>query len=457
MPFYFQAQILRSDYRHWVAVGYRLHCVESSRIDLLRSSPVIVHSSAATDRSSPVFIPTNHRLILPPEFLMGFDDGYFEGFIPTMAFTVVVRRSHLSPPRRADAGWLLRLFLCDSLLDSRIGDLHATIFLLGLLQQGSSLGAFSSIHGSIGLAIFDESQPNFAVPHSQRHLLALTREAIITLLLSGSPLLAVCAIVYPCYRSPSAGAEQRLLELAEVTSLLLSADCSISIFSIIECSVEYDRERVMEISTQHSLLEELIIDSSFSTEFFQNTWNFAQSPDFYVPSTNPSFMDLISPPEFGNPFPFFDALTSPELGSLDDPPPMSIHDDYAAATMEVNTQISGERKSKSKKPQGQPSKNLMAERRRRKRLNDRLSMLRSIVPKISKMDRTSILGDTIDYMRELLDKIHKLREEGVDSKVMEHQMQLRNPPKDAEQRAMVSSEDVKQALFTNAGYGGRCL
>lgn len=153
----------------------------------------------------------------------------------------------------------------------------------------------------------------------------------------------------------------------------------------------------MEITTQHSLLEELIIDSSFSTEFFQNTWNFTQSPDFYIPSTNPSFIDLISPPEFGNPFPFFDSLTSPELGSLDDLPPMSIHEDYAAATMEVNTQISGERKSKSKKPQGQPSKNLMAERRRRKRLNDRLSMLRSIVPKISKVSNPSIGDETFFF------------------------------------------------------------
>ncbi|KAH6825795.1 beta HLH protein 93 [Perilla frutescens var. hirtella] len=304
------------------------------------------------------------------------------------------------------------------------------------------------------------------------------------------------------------------------------------------------------------------IDSSFPTELFQNSWNFTpfdQTPDFHFPATNPALLELISPAEFTNPCPFgefqpfLDALTSPEFGSFYDKddhlPPMSIQEDYAAAgeslfldgfkvensahgsdTINIdvysNVGMYSEKRSKSKKPEGQPSKNLMAERRRRKRLNDRLSMLRSIVPKISKMDRTSILGDTIDYMRELLDKIHKLREEEEEEAEEEgaairsyfkelkpNETQLRNPPKfdverrnedtrielcctakpglllstlttldalgldlqqcviscfndfslqascfeSAEQRSMVSSEDVKQALFRNAGYGGRCL
>ncbi|XP_062098414.1 transcription factor bHLH93-like [Humulus lupulus] len=225
-------------------------------------------------------------------------------------------------------------------------------------------------------------------------------------------------------------------------------------------------------------------------------------------------------------------LEKEELGILDD----EIHnlETQASCKMEpvqspdhipvFNMGLPLGRKNRAKKLQGQPSKNLMAERRRRKRLNDRLSMLRSIVPKISKMDRTSILGDTIDYMKELLERISNLQQEinasssqfnelALFKDVKPNEVLVRNSPKfdverrdvdtrieiccagkpgllfstvtsldalgleiqqcviscfndfsmqascseDLEMRALNNSEDIKQALFRNAGYGGRCM
>uniref|UniRef100_A0A1D1Z7F2 Transcription factor ICE1 n=1 Tax=Anthurium amnicola TaxID=1678845 RepID=A0A1D1Z7F2_9ARAE len=79
-------------------------------------------------------------------------------------------------------------------------------------------------------------------------------------------------------------------------------------------------------------------------------------------------------------------------------------------TSNANSTVTGGGDHKGKK-KGLPAKNLMAERRRRKKLNDRLYMLRSVVPKITKMDRASILGDAIEYLKELLQRINDLHNE----------------------------------------------
>nr|WIE96150.1 basic helix-loop-helix transcription factor [Loropetalum chinense var. rubrum] len=293
-------------------------------------------------------------------------------------------------------------------------------------------------------------------------------------------------------------------------------------------------------------------------QFLSNPWNFDcfnQNPSTLIP--NSSFQTVTPPPQlqhnfdhsfseyhcpFGDDFSALHIADSVADNKLEDTPPLIMNqEDYPSSIMEADedpalvlgddlqnmemqattckmepTQSSNEAsvfnmgvcldsKSRVKKVQGQPSKNLMAERRRRKRLNDRLSMLRSVVPKISKMDRTSILGDTIDYMKELLERIHSLQEEmevGSSNQLdlmnvfkdLKPNELVRNSPKpglllstvtslealgldiqqcviscfndfamqascseDLEQRRIMNSEDIKQALFRNAGYGGRCL
>nr|WHU52354.1 bHLH42-1 protein [Tulipa gesneriana] len=59
--------------------------------------------------------------------------------------------------------------------------------------------------------------------------------------------------------------------------------------------------------------------------------------------------------------------------------------------------------------QEDPSANhVLAERRRREKLNERFIILRSLVPFVTKMDKASILGDTIEYVKQLRRRIQDL-------------------------------------------------
>ncbi|RZC56736.1 hypothetical protein C5167_015585 [Papaver somniferum] len=68
----------------------------------------------------------------------------------------------------------------------------------------------------------------------------------------------------------------------------------------------------------------------------------------------------------------------------------------------------------SSSPDGAASvtgKNIVSERNRRKKLNDRLFALRAVVPKISKMDKASIIKDAIEYIQELHEQERAIQSE----------------------------------------------
>lgn len=75
---------------------------------------------------------------------------------------------------------------------------------------------------------------------------------------------------------------------------------------------------------------------------------------------------------------------------------------------EVDSQEKKPRKRGRKPANGreEPLNHVEAERQRRERLNQKFYALRVVVPNVSKMDKASLLGDSITYINDLKSKVH---------------------------------------------------
>ncbi|KAK4369643.1 hypothetical protein RND71_013435 [Anisodus tanguticus] len=107
-----------------------------------------------------------------------------------------------------------------------------------------------------------------------------------------------------------------------------------------------------------------------------------------------------------------DTKNNPELiiGNKSSDSKNSDFDNESSAINNTNSPNKRGRKSSSSSTteQAMAKNHVEAERQRREKLNNRFYALRSVVPKVSKMDRASLLADAVTYIKELKAKVEEL-------------------------------------------------
>ncbi|KAH9785901.1 transcription factor TT8 [Citrus sinensis] len=139
-----------------------------------------------------------------------------------------------------------------------------------------------------------------------------------------------------------------------------------------------------------------------------------------------------------------------------------LHSKYRDENSPKLGDVGGDPASRFRKGTGTPqdemsANHVLAERRRREKLNERFIILRSLVPFVTKMDKASILGDTIEYVKQLRKKIQDLESRNINNQILEGDQRSRSADGSKDQRVLDRNARVgsgKRKLRKVEGSGG---
>ncbi|XP_043711109.1 transcription factor bHLH18-like [Telopea speciosissima] len=95
------------------------------------------------------------------------------------------------------------------------------------------------------------------------------------------------------------------------------------------------------------------------------------------------------------------------------------------------------------KPTSHSQDHIIAERKRREKLSQRFIALSAIVPGLKKMDKASVLGDAIKYLKQLQERVKTLEEQAMKKKAMESVVVIK--------KSQISSDDDNSFSGENFG------
>ncbi|EPS71023.1 hypothetical protein M569_03732, partial [Genlisea aurea] len=114
-------------------------------------------------------------------------------------------------------------------------------------------------------------------------------------------------------------------------------------------------------------------------------------------------------------------------------------------------------KKRGRKPANgreEPLNHVEAERQRREKLNQRFYALRAVVPTVSKMDKSSLLGDAISYINELKSKLQNSELDMEEMRAQLESLKKKKKKKEEEEEGLPPHNETKYSAPSENKYGG---